>query len=207
MCSGFGNCRGRRQFLKAEAAIGPTGEIARKHGNRRAGGGAALCAALILSAFSLRAQEPAADSAPPAPAAPNPFLGSWKEVKAPAGVTRIRIYQDKGDGLMLHTILEIMPSGSDFTFAAVHYDGKEYPVFDSKTLGAFLDAEVKPTRTAAYFRRNARTLEWTERIDGKLSRTAVFAVSEDGKTLTETVKEFDQSGKLTGMPVFVYDRQ
>jgi hypothetical protein len=50
-------------------------------------------------------------------------------------------------------------------------------------------------------------LEWTERVDGKLSRTAIFNVSADGKVLTETVKEFDKDGHQTGMPVYVYDKQ
>ena len=66
---------------------------------------------------------------------------------------------------------------------------------------------VKPPRTAAYFKRDDHTLEWTERVDGKIARTAIFKVSQDGKTLTENVKEFDPTGKLTGTPVIVYAKQ
>ena len=171
----------------------------------------ALAAGCLLCSLASYAQDSAADVPAPASqaalAAANPFLGSWKEAKGQPGTTRVRIYEDKGDGLMLHTILTISPQDTGFTFAAVRYDGQEYPVFVPKTLGAFINGDVKPPRTAAYFKRDDHTLEWTERVEGKIARTAVFKVSPDGKTLTENVKEFDPAGKQTGTSVIAYEKQ
>jgi hypothetical protein len=160
--------------------------------------------AFVACSFALHAQAPAADA--------NPFLGSWKrnfeKSGAPQpGVISVRQYQDQGGGLMLHTIVTINPGGATFTFAAVRYDGKDYPVFVPRTLGVFLDAGSKPARTVAFTRKDATTLEWTDRQNGRISSTGVNRVSEDGRTMTETVQQFDAQGKQTSSSVVVYDKQ
>ena len=161
-------------------------------------------AALFLCAFALQAQAPAA--------AVNPFLGSWKRNFEKSGtpqpgVTSVRQYQDQGGGLMLHTILTNTPNGATFTFTAARYDGKEYPVYVPRTLGDFLNAGTKPARTVAFTRKDANTLEWTDRQNGRISSTGVNQVSEDGKTMTETVKQFDAQDNQTSSSVVVFDKQ
>jgi hypothetical protein len=144
--------------------------------------------ALAMCLFTLHAQAPIA--------AANPFLGSWK-----------RKYQEQGDGLMLHTIVTINPNGAGFTFSAGRYDGKEYPVYVPRTLGVFLNTGTKPARTAAFVRKDANTVRRTDRVNGWTSSTGVNQVSEDGRTMTETVKSFDQQGKQTSTSVVVFDKQ
>jgi hypothetical protein len=164
----------------------------------------ALAVALYPCSFALQAQAPAT--------AANPFLGSWKRnfeksgAPVPAGVTSIREYQDRG-GLMLHTIVTTTPNGGSFTFTAAKYDGQEYPVYVARTLGEFLSTGTKPARTVAFIRKDAHTLEWTDRQNGRISSTGVNQVSEDGKTMTETVKQFDAQGKQTSSSVLVFDKQ
>jgi hypothetical protein len=161
-------------------------------------------AALFPGSLALQAQAPAASA--------NPFLGSWKRNyeksgTPQAGVISVRQYQDQGGGLMLHTIVTITPNGATFTFTAPRYDGKEYPVYVPRTLGAFLDAGTKTARTVAFTRKDANTLEWTDRQNGRISSTGVNQVSEDGRTMTETVKQFDQQGSQTSNSVVVFDKQ
>jgi hypothetical protein len=153
-----------------------------------------LRTAVLLCSFALQAQ------------APNPFLGTWK-LNSPAGVISVRQYQDQGGGLMLHTIVTINPNGAGFTFTAARYDGKDYAVYVPRTLGEFVTNGTKPARTVAFTRKDANTLEWTDRVDGRITSTGVNQVSEDGKTMTESVKVFDRQGKQTSTAVTVYDKQ
>jgi hypothetical protein len=70
-----------------------------------------------------------------------------------------------------------------------------------------LSAGTKPARTVAFTRKDANTLEWTDRQDGRISSTGVNQVAEDGKTMTETVKTFDRQGKQTSSSAYVYDKE
>ncbi len=108
---------------------------------------------------------------------------------------------------MLHTIVTITPNGATFTFTAARYDGKEYPVYVPHTLGEFLNTGTKPARTVAFTRKDANTLEWTDRQNTRISSTGVNQVSEDGKTMTETEKQFDAQGKQTSSSVVEFDKQ
>ena len=101
----------------------------------------------------------------------------------------------------------INPNGAGFTFSAARYDGKEYPVYVPRTLGVFLNTGTKPARTAAFVRKDANTVRRTDRVNGWTSSTGVNQVSEDGRTMTETVKSFDQQGKQTSTSVVVFDKQ
>jgi hypothetical protein len=166
---------------------------------------AAVSLALLLGSSVVRAQDQAA--------AVNPFLGFWKLNPGksslrdtPPGLVVFREYSDAGGGLMLHTIVGAVADSAGFTFVAAKYDGKEYPVFVAETLGTFLSSGAKPSRMGTFVRRDALTLEYTERINGRISSTGVNQVSEDGKTMTETVKAFDAQGKQTSSSVSVFDK-
>jgi hypothetical protein len=164
----------------------------------------ALALALFLASCVLFAQAPAA--------AANPFLGSWKRNAEKSGTPQpglilVRQYQDQGGGLMLHTIIILRPDMAGFVFAAVRYDGKEYPIYYPDSLGALLSAGVKSTWTMTVNRINVNTLEYTDRQDGKITGTGVSKVSEDGKILTDTSKGFDREGKQTSNSVSVFDKQ
>jgi hypothetical protein len=124
-----------------------------------------LAVVALLCSVALHAQAPAAGT--------NPFLGSWKRNFEKSGtlqpgVISVREYRDQGGGLMLHTIVTITPNGAGFTFTAAKYDGKEYLVYVPRTLGEFLSAGTKPARTVAFIRKDANTLEWTDRQNGKI---------------------------------------
>ena len=166
---------------------------------------AASTLALLLISFVPRAQAQ--------PEAMNPFLGFWKLNPAkssgqdfPPDLAVYREYREAGDGLMLHTIVGIAAGSAGFTFVAAKYDGKPYPVFVPETLGTFANSGAKPSRTDTFARKDAVTLEWTERIDGLIVSSGVNQVSDDGKTMTETVKVFDPEGKQKSIRVSVFDK-
>jgi hypothetical protein len=161
--------------------------------------------ATLVGAAVLHAQAPAPEK--------NPFIGTWKlnfeksTVAAPApGTVRMRHYQDRGDGLILHTVVTTGPN-VDFLFTACRWDGKEYSVFASRTLAQFMDQGTKPPRTVAITLRDTRTIDWTDRVNGRVAVTGVNQVSEDGKTMTESTKQFNSEGKQTSSSVVIYEKQ
>ena len=64
------------------------------------------------------------------------------------------------------------------------FDGNDYPV---KGPG--------PSRTVAYTRIDEHTFEVVVKLSGKLATTRRFVVSQDGKTMTETVTGTDPQGR------------
>jgi hypothetical protein len=115
------------------------------------------------------------------------------------------VYEDHGGGLMLHTIISGQFKGG-FLFAAVKYDGNEYPVYVSETLGTLLSTGTKSSWMLTYTRVDTSTLQSTDKLDGKLLDRGTCTVSRDGKIMTETVKTFDDQGKETSL-VEIYDKQ
>jgi hypothetical protein len=145
----------------------------------------------------------------------NPFAGVWKQNPqrskmngtAPPEWRNFRRYEEQANGWMVHTISWSFAGGADFTFTTVRYDGMEYPVYTSSTLGAFLGAGNRTARTVAFKLTAPRTLEFTDRENGKVSATGVCTVSPDGKTLTEDDHAFDPRGKEIIHNVLVFDKQ
>ncbi len=165
-----------------------------------------LCLAMVVGAVGLQSQVPAPGA--------NPFLGIWKlnyeksTVAAPApGTIRMRRYEDRGDGLLLHTVVTGGPNNVDFLFTACRWDGKEYPVFASRTLAEFMDKGAKPPRTVAITLKDAHAIEWMDRVNGRVAVTGVNKVSEDGRMMTESTTQFDSDGKQTSKSVVIYDKQ
>jgi hypothetical protein len=150
-----------------------------------------LCGALLLAASASAAQTNARST--------NPWLGKWTMnlakstytgtapksathwfVETPDGMTQI-IEQVTADGRQLRTEV------------TARIDGKDYPVGG--------DAQRDSTR--AFRRIDRRTLEVTNKTDGKVTSTIREVISADGKTRTATA-----TGRNAASPnVLVFDRQ
>jgi hypothetical protein len=50
-------------------------------------------------------------------------------------------------------------------------------------------------------------MESTNKTDDKVNATVTVVVSKDGKTITETVKDFNAQGQQAAQNVVIYDRQ
>jgi hypothetical protein len=101
------------------------------------------------------------------------------------------------------TVVELTPSGADGLTIAIpdfqirceaKFDGNDYPA---------TGPTVPPGFTLAIQKTGARSFDMTEKQNGKPIFTLSFAVSDDGKTLTETGSAVGVSEKFKA----VYDRQ
>jgi hypothetical protein len=118
------------------------------------------------------------------------FAGTWErsvDLRKFASVIQFQIRPFEETGLSL------IQSVQDIT-RNVKFDGKDYP---SAGHG------VVPGSTSSARRVDARTLEITDKVRGKITRTEQLALSADLKTLTRTVHPVGQHNPN----VFVFERQ
>jgi hypothetical protein len=110
-----------------------------------------------------------------APAGANLTSGSWRINKLQTNENNLKwTYKSKGDELSMS-----MPTGESYT---AKLDGKDYPV-----KGAYDYNSVSLRRV------DARTIEETDKRDGKVVEVDKMTVSADGKKMTIVA-----TGKLTG---------
>jgi len=116
------------------------------------------------------------------------FAGTWE---SPVGmgnlesVFQIRPYE--GDGLSFK-------HSSEEGTRNLKFDGKDYPV---------VGRGAAQGSTSSARRVDERTLEITERLNGKITRTEQVELSPDLKTLTQTVRPVGQRDPN----IFVFERQ
>jgi len=129
-----------------------------------------------------------------------PFVGLWKlnpeksHLRNPAGGLEVyREYENQGNGWMFHTVVTVSARGANFLFAAARYDGRQYPVWDSRLLGLTVSAGRRTPRTVEFDRISAHQFRWTDRTDGQETQGGICTVSQDGRTLTITAKAPGQS--------------
>jgi len=131
-------------------------------------------------------------------AADDPNLGTWKldeaKSKIAAGLPKNTtvVYAAAGDSVKV-TLDGVgadgKPSHSEWTGK---YDGKDYPVTGDSSNDSRSIKQI-----------NARTLEVTNKKDGKVTLTARVEVSADGKSRTVTVTGTDAKGnKVTSTSVY-----
>ena len=116
------------------------------------------------------------------------FAGTWQDtslkIGAP-GMFEIQAYE--GDG-------QTITVPADKVTINMKFDGKEYPV---------TGPQVPPDSTTSGRRINARTLEITDKTNGKVTDTARITVSVDGKTTTQVETDAGQKTSQT----YIYDKQ
>lgn len=121
--------------------------------------------------------------------APGPgFAGSWEspmEMGNSASVLQIRPYEENG--------LSFIQSSEKVT-RNVKFDGKNYPD---------VGRDAAEGSTLAARRVDQRTLEVTDKVKGKITKTELIELSSDLKTLTRTVRPVGQHDPN----IFVFERQ
>jgi len=133
--------------------------------------------------------------------AENPNIGTWKlnETKSKFGPGSAKnstvVFQAVGDEIKITT------DGVDSQGKPIHrewkgkFDGKDYPLSGDPN-----------SATRAYKVVNDRTMEGTDKKNGKVMTTARIVLSADGKTRTVTVNGTNAAGKPVHS-VAVYDKQ
>jgi hypothetical protein len=133
-------------------------------------------------------------------AADNPNMGTWKlneaKSKIPPGATKNStvVYAPAGDQVKVTTdgTMGGKPVQTEWTGM---FDGKDYPLTGDPT-----------ANTRSYTKINDRTLELTNKKDGKITTTGRITVSPDGKSRTVVVHAASADGKKTTSTA-VYDKQ
>ncbi|HUI56422.1 MAG TPA: hypothetical protein VLY04_15715 [Bryobacteraceae bacterium] len=115
------------------------------------------------------------------------LAGKWKSTKVQPATEMWDIAPNGDDGLTL-TVVDYNAS------AKVKFDGKDYPV-TGPTMPKNFTLAIKKT--------GPRSLEMTEKMDGKAVFIDVFTVSADGKTLIDEASAPGSNEKIKA----VYDRQ
>jgi hypothetical protein len=131
----------------------------------------------------------------------SPQMGTWKlneaKSKIPPGATKNTtvVYSPADNGQVKVTTDGIDDSGKPIQTEWVgKFDGKDYPLTGD------------PSSTRSYKKINDRTLELTNKKDGKVTSTGKAVVSADGKSRTVTLTRTSPEGKkLTS--ITVYDKQ
>lgn len=134
-------------------------------------------------------------------AAENLHMGTWKldEAKSKIGAGAPKnttvVYTAAGDSVKV-TVDGVDPEGkashSEWTGK---FDGKDYPVTGDPT------ADMRSYKTI-----NARTLELSNKKDGKVTTSGKITVSADGKTRTVSITGTDSKGNKV-RSVAVYNKE
>jgi len=134
--------------------------------------------------------------------ASDPRIGTWKLNVAkstfspgPAPRSNTMKIEASGQGEKLTTEGVNAEGGRTALQYTANYDGKDYPISGAP------NADMISLK-----RIDARTIERTNKKDGKVNVTITYVVSQDGKTMTTTVKGTNAQGQTVNN-VAVWERQ
>lgn len=158
-----------------------------------------LSALLCLGIHPLRAQAAANQ--------PEPLIvGTWKlnpeksTVRVPPNHVEIREYRLRPDGFLVGLLITSDPQGGyHYLQFTAKSDGKDYPEYTEAILADMLAAGKQTPRAYAETIVDKYTINWTDKVDGKVTSHGQKIISNDGQTLTVTVAGSSQTR--------VYDRQ
>jgi hypothetical protein len=115
------------------------------------------------------------------------FAGTWESTMPVDSASMLQIQLYEGNGLSFIRSSQQTPRN-------IKFDEKDYPIGDRVIIEGV---------TSSALRKDERTLEITDKIQGKIIRTEQIELSPDLKTFTWTMRRIGQ-----GEPdIFVYERQ
>jgi hypothetical protein len=134
--------------------------------------------------------------------ASNPSIGTWKlnveqskYSPGPAPQRQTMTIEAAGDGEKATTAGVNAAGTATMTQYTAQYDGKDHPMTGSQNVD-----------TVALKRIDARTLERTDKKGEKVVGTLTRVVSEDGKTMTVTLKGTNAQGQAVNN-IIVWEKQ
>jgi hypothetical protein len=125
----------------------------------------------------------------------NPRIGKWKLKQEPPALN-IMTYEPFGKGGMKVTVENTNREGrkSTWTYTTM-FDGKDEPVIGDTR-----------TETTAVRKIDARTNKIVNKRGGKVIQVITNVLSEDGNTINNTYKNYNEKGELTTTTTAVYER-
>src|SRR5580704_9168410 len=110
----------------------------------------------------------------------------------------IRIYEDRGDGVIMSTHTTVDQQGREaLTIYAAKFDGKEYPVA-TRGSGAM--------STIAFHVIDAYSESFVLTRDGKVAVRGTTTISKDGKTMTMILNRTN-GDKQTSQDIDIYEKR
>lgn len=136
----------------------------------------------------------------------NPFIGTWDIDKSesdfgsgvvPASMSRT--YQDLGNGGYMYLVVSINEDGSiGGSSASYKYDRQENRI-------ASLN-QAAPT-TISYRRLNDKTVEYTVRVDGRVTQIGAKTISPDGRVLQIAIQNLNPQGEIINKQILAFNRR
>ena len=129
--------------------------------------------------------------------AKNPRIGKWKlKSEAPPPAINIMTYEPFGSGGMKVTVESKNAEGREtkWTYTTM-FDGKDEPVVGHPSAD-----------TTSVKKIDERTTEIVNKKAGRVLQIITNVISEDGKMINNTYKNFDAEGKPTRTTTAVYER-
>jgi hypothetical protein len=115
------------------------------------------------------------------------LVGKWKSTKVQASAETWEIAANGDDGLTMKIV--------DYNaVCSVKFDGKDYPC---------TGPTMPPNFTMAARKTGPRSVEFSEKMDGKMVYRDLFTVSSDGKSITDDAAPAGSTEKIK----IIYDKQ
>jgi hypothetical protein len=161
-----------------------------------------VAVALLLgfAAFDVEAQAPY-------------IVGTWQlnvaasRLPGPAPQMHVRRYSLLDDGTLVGLAVFVDPRGNPgFLQFAAKPDGKDYAEYDSRLLAGLQAGGVASNRTYSETPIDSHTVEWADKLDGRVIASGKKWVSADGRTLSFTQRSKNAKGEDSDF-LFVFDRQ
>ena len=160
----------------------------------------ALALVAGLASFDVEAQAPY-------------IVGTWRlnvaasRFPGPPPQMHVRRYSVLDDGTLVGAAVFVDARGNPgFLQFAARPDGKDYAEYDSQLLAAFQATGVTSKRTYSETPLDSHTVEWADKLDGRVIASGKKWVSEDGRTLSFTQRAKNDKGEEIEF-LFVFDRQ
>jgi hypothetical protein len=126
----------------------------------------------------------------------DPFIGTWDLDKAASNFGNAlppnnlsRTYQYIGDNTYMYIVVTISDEGTIGGSSATYkFDEKEYVI-------GSLTPQAGRT-TISYKKLNEKTVEYTVRIDGRVSQIGAKTISPNGSVLTIAIQNFNAQGNV-----------
>jgi len=141
------------------------------------------------------------------------IIGTWtlnvaaSRLPGPPPRTHVRKYSLGPDGTLVGLAIVVDAAGNpDFLQFAGRSDGKDYPEFNSLILARW---QVQGTKTPREYTErpvDERTVEWADKVEGRVVASGRKWVSPDGRTLSFTADSRNAQGQPAPL-LFVFDRQ
>jgi hypothetical protein len=118
----------------------------------------------------------------------------------------VRRYSLAPDGSLVGLAVVVSADGTpSFLQFAAREDGRDYPEFDSRSAAQYLIDGSAPPATYSERPIDSHTVEWVDKLDGRVTARGRKWVSPDGLTLSFTaIVENDRNEQLEFL--FVFDR-